>query len=507
MNDRCDENDSMLVLGGGLTGLSAAYMLAKAGFGVKVFESDSAVGGLSKTVVHGGFRFDLGGHRFFTRDRKIDDFVRGLMDGELVSVRRASKIYLRGKYFDYPLRPFNAIFGLGIPTTFRILSDYGTERVKRFVSEKESISLEDWVVKHFGRTMFNIYFREYSEKVWGIECSSISAEWVAQRIKGLSLGGAVKNAFFRFSGRDLPTLADSFYYPGLGIGRISERLAEEINVRNNVYTDTRTERINHSGFRVESVVVKNQTHSQIIRGKEFIASVPLTALVRMLTPPPPKNILAAASKLKFRDLVVVAIMIDRRRVTDQTWIYIPEERIPFGRVHEPTNWSEKMAPAGKTLVVTEFFSFRGDWIWNENDMKLTGITVDNLEQLGFIKRHEVIDSAVVRVPNAYPLFDVGYEKRCDEINEYLGKFQNLHLAGRCGMFRYYNMDHAVASGMEAAERIIKNTLEKREFRNQDGKAAAENLSDHYEAICKWGCALARSDFRQFPPEFCVRKKR
>ena len=171
-----------IILGGGLAGLSAGYVFTKAGQRVKVFESDSTVGGLSKTIVRGGFRFDLGGHRITTKDAAVDKFVGNLMGGELVSVPRSSKIYLRKKYFDYPLRPLNAMRGLGIATTMKVMVDYGVEKVKRLLSEKEAISLEDWVVGNFGRTLFTIYFKEYSEKVWGIDCSRISAEWVSQRI-------------------------------------------------------------------------------------------------------------------------------------------------------------------------------------------------------------------------------------------------------------------------------------------------------------------------------------
>jgi protoporphyrinogen oxidase len=443
-----------IILGGGLTGLSAGYVLTRAGLKAQVFESDSSVGGLSKTIEQNGFRFDLGGHRFFTKDTKTNAFITDLMDGELLSVHRTSKIYMRNRFFDYPLRPLNAMFGLGIPTTLQIMTDYGLEKAQGLIKERVPVSLEDWVVSNFGRTMFDIYFREYSEKVWGIECSKISAEWVAQRIRGLSLAKAVKNAFFKFTGKDIPTLADRFMYPELGIGRISERLKEEIGKNNNVFTDTRVERINHSNGNVDSIVVNNHVHTRVIRGKEFISSLPMTKLVSMLHPLPPADVRAAASKLKFRDLVIVALMIDRRRVTDQTWIYIPEQKIPFGRIHEPTNWSEKMAPEGKTVIVMEFFSFRGDNIWNETDEKLVHITVENLENLGFIKRHEVIDSAVVRASKAYPLFEVGYEKPCAEIYDYLSSFKNLHIAGRSGMFRYYNMDHAIESGIETAEKII-----------------------------------------------------
>ena len=449
-------NNEILILGGGLTGLSAGYVLTKAGLKVKVFESDSSVGGLSKTIIHNGFRFDLGGHRFFTKDRKLNNFVKELMGKELISVPRKSKIYMQNKYFDYPLKPLNAIFGLGISTTIEILFDYAAERIKNLIKEPQNISLEDWVVGNFGRKMFNIYFKEYSEKVWGIECSMISAEWVAQRIRGLSLASAVKNAFFKLNGKDVPSLVDFFLYPQLGIGRISDRLKEDIEAGNNiVLTDSRIERINHSNFKVESIVINNRKQFVEENGIEFISSIPITKLVKMLHPAPPENILTAASKLRFRDLVIVAVTINRKRVTDQTWIYIPEQKIPFGRLHEPTNWSEKMAEEGKTIIVAEFFSFKGDRIWNKSDEELTSITVENLENMGFVKKHEIIGSAVVRVPNAYPLFEIGYKERCDEIYEYLGRFKNLHITGRSGMFRYYNMDHAIESGIKTAERIIK----------------------------------------------------
>ena len=470
MLDQTRGKNTIIILGGGLTGLSAGYVLTKAGLSVKVFESDSSVGGLSKTMIHNGFRFDLGGHRFFTKDRGLNNFVKELMGKELISVPRKSKIYMRNKYFDYPLKPLNAIFGLGISTTIEILFDYAAEKIKNLIRKPQNISLEDWVVSNFGRKMFNIYFKEYSEKVWGIDCSMISAEWVAQRIRGLSLASAVKNAFFKLNGKDVPSLVDVFLYPQLGIGRISDRLKEDIEAGNNsVLTDSRVERINHSDFKVESIEVKHLIPPRpplarggrgdltVVYGKEFISSIPITKLVKMLHPAPPENILTAASKLRFRDLVIVAVMINRKKATDQTWIYIPEQKIPFGRLHEPTNWSEKMAPEGKTIIVAEFFSFKGDVIWSKSDEELTAITVENLENMGFIKKHEVIGSSIVRVPNAYPLFEVGYKERCDEIYEYLGRFKNLHITGRSGMFRYYNMDHAIESGIKTAEKIIKNS--------------------------------------------------
>jgi len=446
--------NDIVILGGGLSGLSAGHVLTDAGFTVGVYERDSVVGGLSRTIERNGFRFDLGGHRFFTADERINAFVRDLMGSELLTVRRSSKIYLRNKYFDYPLKPVNAMFGLGIPTTIRILTDYAGQTIKRTLRKKKIVSLEDWVVGNFGRAMFNIYFKEYSEKVWGIDCGRISAAWVAQRIKGLSLAKAVQNAFFKFSGKNLATLTDSFYYPSLGIGRLSDRLRDEIEKRNDVFTDAGVVNIDHSDFRVNSISIRHGGRLRTVPAHEFISSIPITRLVFMLNPAPPDHILKAAAALKFRDLVVVAIMVDRERVTDQTWIYIPEQKIPFGRIHEPTNWSRAMAPPGKSILVMEFFSFKGDAVWNMTDGSITDLTVDNLVRLGFITRQEVLDSMVVRVPKAYPLFEVGYRKHADALLDYLGRFKNLHVAGRSGMFRYYNMDVAIRSGMETAERIM-----------------------------------------------------
>jgi protoporphyrinogen oxidase len=475
-----DKSRLTVVLGGGLTGLAAGCVLTRTGRRVRVFEKDAVVGGLSKTIVKEGFRFDLGGHRFFTKDERLNSFVQDLMGDELISVRRTSKIYMGGKYFDYPLRPLNALFGLGIGTTAKILADYGLEKVRGLLKKAGPVSLEDWVVGNFGRTMFDIYFREYSEKVWGLDCGRISAEWVERRIQGLSLARAVKNAVFRAGSRDVPTLADSFTYPRLGIGRMSDRLKEEIERGNEVFTDTKVECISRSGFKVQSVEVKNGAGREVVRGDEFVSSLPLPHVVRMLNPSPPAGILEAAMRLRFRDLVVAAVMVDRKRVTDLTWIYVPEQSIPFGRIHEPTNWSEEMAPEGKTAVVTEYFSFRGDRLWNTDDDTLIDITAKNLEDLGFISKHEVIGGAVVRVPGAYPLFDVGYKKACDEIYDYLGRFENLHLAGRSGMFRYYNMDHAIESGINTAEKILAMGSVEREVGCEEKKAVDEGA---YEETC------------------------
>jgi len=443
-----------VVFGGGLAGLSAAYVLSRAGRRAVVFEADSTVGGLSKTIETGGFRYDIGGHRFFTKIGRVEDMVRELMGAELVPVHRKSKIFMRGRFFDYPLKPANAILGLGMFTVMKIMADYGWRKMRRGLGNGRCVSLEDWVVSNFGRVMFNIYFKEYTEKVWGLDCSRISQDWVEKRISGLSLSKAVKNAFFRFTGKDIPTLADVFLYPELGIGRISERFAEEIEKTGRVHTETAISGLSHEKGRITAVEVRNCRQTYNIAGGSYLSTIPLNTIVQLMKPEPPEEVVHAARSLGFRDLIITAVKVDRESVTDQSWIYIPEKKYPFGRLHEPKCWSEKMAPPGRTLVAVEFFCFRGDEIWNSPDEKLSAMAVSGLEEMGFIKSREVLGVDVLRVPRAYPLFEVGYEKHCKVIYDYLRRFDNLRIAGRAGMFQYQNMDHAIASGMEAAGEII-----------------------------------------------------
>jgi protoporphyrinogen oxidase len=455
-----EKHNQIIILGAGLAGLSSGYSLSRAGKPVTVFESDSSVGGLSRTIHHGDFRFDLGGHRFHAKNKNTELFVKDLLAGEYVSVTRKSKIYLQNRFFDYPLKPSNALLGLGIPTTLKAVCDYSKEKIKGLMNSPENISLEDWVVSNFGRTMFNIYFKEYSEKVWGIKCDRISEEWVSKRIEGLSLWVAIKNAFFKFSGRDINTFVDKFIYPPTGIGRISDRLKEEIENENTLMTSTRVAQINHKDFVINNVIARNCDQVYDVKGSEFVSSIPLTNLINMLNPAPPEDVLDAVSKLRYRDIVVVTIMLNRERITDLTWMYLPGHDIPIGRIHEPKNWSRRMAPEGKTHIVAEYFCFKDDRIWNSSDEDLTEMTVKQLEKLGFIDKKEVIDSCIVKTPKAYPLYEIGYTEHYSRILDYLNNFKNLHIIGRTGMFQYLNMDRAIESGIEVAEEILKKNPQK-----------------------------------------------
>ena len=444
----------VVILGGGPSGLAAGHMLSESGSHVLVIERQAQVGGLAKTIEHNGFRFDLGGHRFITGSKALEALVREILGGELLVVERSSKILLEGKFYDYPISVRNALARLGLRTSIRIVAGYLSEQIRKHFTKTPTISLEDWVVRHFGRTLFDLFFKDYSEKVWGVPCNRIAKQWIARRIRGLSLGVAIKGAFSRAESRHLRTLANRFLYPPLGIGQICDSLKARIDKTGQVMTDTRVIGINHADNQIQSVTVKGAGGIAEYAGYEFISSIPLTLVVQLLNPQPPAEILQAAARLRFRDLVVVTVMINRERVTDQTWMYVPDPAVPFGRIHEPKNWSARMAPDGKTHLVVEYFCFRGDAVWTATDTALAQRTVCELSELGFIEPEEVFDSAVLRIPNAYPLFEVNYLEIQKCIGEYLERFSNLELVGRGGQFEYYNTDHAMESGIAAAKAIV-----------------------------------------------------
>lgn len=451
---RSPDRSDVLIFGGGLAGLAAGTIAARAGSDVTVVERDAAIGGLARTIEHNGFRFDIGGHRFHTDNPAVEALVRSALGGGVLEVARSSKILMRGRYFDYPWRPGNALRGLGPATAAMVLSGLAAERLRQRIRRPPVISFEDEIVRRFGRPMFDIFVRAYSEKVWGVPCDRLARELAEWRIQGLSVRAALRDAFFVQDRGTVRTLARKFLYPPLGIGQLAEGLERQINTSGQVLPSTAVSRICHSGHRIESVTLRDGGRTRVAMADEYASSIPLPALVGLLDPKPPANIVAAGNELRFRDLLIVAIMIDRPRITDQTWIYVPEPGIPFGRIHEPTNWSAQMAPAGQTVLVTEYFCFRGDERWRKDDQTLIEETVAGLERLGLIGRRGVIDGLVLRVPEAYPLFEIGHAEKRGEICDYLARFENLQVIGRGGMFRYFNMDHAIESGMAAADALI-----------------------------------------------------
>lgn len=444
------------IIGAGPAGLSTAYVLSDNGVGTLVLEMSGKIGGISQTIVRDGFRFDLGGHRFFTKDEEIEDFFREVLGDEIIWVNRSSKIYYLDKYFDYPLTPTNALLGMGVGTTAKCLADYGAVKVRNIFRKPEIISLEDWVSNEFGRQLFRLFFKNYTEKVWGIDCNRICAEWAAQRIKGLSLRVAIKDAIMPSKNGNVATLIDKFMYPRLGIGRLSERMAEKVEKQGQeVRMHSRVTAVNHEDGLIRSVDVDGEEGEYTVAVEHLCSSMPLTELVLAMRPHAPEEVVEAAKSLRYRDLVTVNVMVDKPQVTDQTWIYIHDPSIRLGRIHEPKNWSPAMAPPDKSSIVAEFFCFRDGDIWNMDDSDLVELTVRELdERLGFIKADEVIDAFVVRIPKAYPMYELGYEEPLEAIKRYIGSFANLQIVGRYGTYKYNNMDHSMKTGILAARNIL-----------------------------------------------------
>ncbi len=443
-----------VIIGAGPAGLSAAETLSKSDRRFTVLEASDHTGGISATIRHNDFLFDLGGHRFFTKNSEIDRYVSNLLGNELVSVDRSSKILLNGRLFDYPLRPVNAIFGLGPLTAADIIFNYLIERFK--FNRPAPRSLEDWVISQFGKTLYRLFFKTYTEKVWGIPCSTISAEWGVQRIKGLSLRTALIDAFWKKRKKDAASLVKYFTYPRKGIGVICEKLAETIREPNSLLFNAPVKEVFHEGNTIQAIGYGRPEGGGKIETDFVISSMPITDLILSLRPLPPDEIVQAARWLKYRDLVCVALMFEMPFVTDQTWIYVHDPAIDFGRLHEPKNWSIHMAPPDKSCVVFEYFCNEGDSVWNASDEKLFEQTRRDFEKSAISPEaiSRIVDYRVVRTSKTYPLYEIGFSRHLLKIRDYLKGFTNLQLVGRYGTYKYNNLDHSLETGIKGAQNIL-----------------------------------------------------
>lgn len=447
------------VLGAGPAGMTAAKVLADGGAHVTVLEREPHVGGLASTHVRGPFRFDLGGHRFFTKVGDVFALFQEVLEGELVGVHRSSKIFFKRRYFDYPLEPLNAFFGLGPVTAAEIVATYLYEKFK--FGRPPAHNLEDWVTREFGSKMFQLYFKEYTEKVWGIDCREIAAEWVAQRIKGMSLRVAIRNAFMKKPDEDPLSLLTYFHYPRLGIGRLSERMRDVVDAREGcgVLTSAPVVRLYHEDGRLTGVGYKRLGSGEgetRLDPDHTILSIPITDAVKMLRPKAPDDVLAAANALEFRSLVTVTLCFDAPQVTLDNWIYVPERHIKFGRIHEPKNWSKAMAPEGQTALVFEYFCFPDDEIWKMKDEDLIALTHRDFKTLNLPSdpKAALVDACVTRVPRAYPIYRIGFREHLMKVIGYMKRFEGLTLIGRSGTYKYNNIDHSMEYGMRAAQNLL-----------------------------------------------------
>jgi len=445
--------DSRVVIAGaGPAGLTAAYQLTKRGVLPLVVERDPIVGGIARTEVYKGYRFDIGGHRFYTKVGEVEEFWDEILGDEFINVPRLSRIYYQGKYFNYPLSVISTLKSLGIVPSLRIILSYLKTQMKTYLKPApEPENFEDWAINSFGKQLYLTFFKTYTEKVWGIPCNKIQAEWAAQRIQGLSLKKAVINAIF--GANNTKTLIKEFKYPILGPGMMWERVQEKVEaVGGNVCLRTELMQVHREGDRITGVTLHHNQEAQFKSVDHLISTMPITALIQRLDPPAPPEVIHAAKSLNYRAFLIVALIVDNPDLFPDNWIYIHSPEVRVGRIQNFKNWSQAMVPdASKTCLGMEYFCSEGDDIWTMPDADLIQLATKEVEELKLAKSKEVLDGVVIRQPKAYPIYDGTYRQHLETIRKYLDAFKNLQTVGRNGMHRYNNQDHSMLTAMLAVD--------------------------------------------------------
>jgi protoporphyrinogen oxidase len=455
----------VLIIGAGPAGLTAAYLLTRNGVTVSVLERDPRyVGGISRTVEYQGFRFDIGGHRFFSKSQEVEDLWTELLGDDLLHRPRSSRIYYGGKFYAYPLKALEALRNLGIIESTRCVASYAKARL---FPVKNPRTFEDWVSNKFGKRLFGIFFKTYTEKVWGMSCREISADWAAQRIKGLSLSTAILTAILPKKkkpadrSQTIKTLIDTFRYPRKGPGMMWEAAADRTRaqggtIRMNAHV-TVLERLPSGRWRVGFRAGEGDSKEvEWIEADHVISSAPMRELAACIRPALPAAVLEAAAKLRYRDFLTVALIVRPTNRFDDNWIYIHEPGVKVGRVQNFASWSPEMVPDPNLACYgLEYFCFEGDGLWSTSDADLVALASRELESLGLVKAGDVIDGHVVRQPKAYPVYDDEYARHVETIRHELETHcPGLHLVGRNGMHKYNNQDHAMMTAMLTARNIL-----------------------------------------------------
>ncbi len=449
MND-CD----IAIIGGGPAGLTAALEACKAGLKPLVLEQSGGVGGIARTVNYKGYRFDIGGHRFFTKVDRVNALWDEILGDEFLLRPRLSRIYYKERFFSYPLKPFDTFRTLGAVESMACVMSLLASKLRPMKDESQ---FDAWVINRFGRRLFETFFRSYTEKVWGVPCSDIKAEWAAQRIKSLSLTGAILNAFFKSGGH--ASLIEQFKYPRYGPGQMWEACRDKVLARGgDVQTGMQVVRLNHDGRRIEALVARDASGKEhTIRARHFVSSMALRDLFECMSPAAVSPAAASARRLQYRDFILVALIIDRAEAFPDNWIYIHSPKVKVGRIQNFKNWSPDLVPDRSTTCLgMEYFCFENDALWRTPDADLIRDAAGELRVVGLMAgQDEVLDGCVVRIEKAYPMY-IGDTFRSDirAIKEYLTAFDNLHCCGRNGQHRYNNQDHSMYTACLAVENVL-----------------------------------------------------
>jgi protoporphyrinogen oxidase len=455
-----DGQRPVVVIGGGPAGLTAARQLARAGDAVVVVEEDSVVGGISRTVERDGWRFDIGGHRFFTKVKPVEAFWHEVLPDEDFLLRpRMSRIFYGGKFYDYPIKLGNALSNLGVVEAFLCGLSFLWVRIH---PPKDLTTLEGYIVSNYGWRLYRHFFKTYNEKLWAVSASEISADWGAQRIKGMSLWNAVWEPIRaslagkrRDSSKQMTSLIEEFQYPKFGPGMMWERCAAQVvDMGGTIRMETEATVVHVEDGAAVAVTVTSKGRSERIEASHVISSMPLTSLARIVDPPVAKEVLKAADDLHYRDFLTVALVVPEDRGFPDNWIYIHSPDVKVGRIQNFGVWSPYLVKDGRTCLGMEYFVFEGDELWTCSDDELVALATKELVTIGLVNASDVEAGYVVRMPKAYPVYDDVYRENVDVIRRWCEEHApNVHPVGRNGMHKYNNQDHSMYTAMLTVENI------------------------------------------------------
>ncbi len=453
-----DSDLQPVIIGAGPAGLTAAYQLAKSNVASTVLEADGVVGGISRTAERNGWRFDIGGHRFFTKVKPVEALWHEILDDDDFLLRpRMSRIFYEGDFYDYPLKALNALRNLGPVEAVRCVASYAWVRLR---PPEDTSNFETWTASRFGWRLYQMFFKTYTEKVWGVDASEIQADWAAQRIKNLSLFSAVLNSVTPSRNqKEITSLIEEFEYPKFGPGQMWERcreLVEEsgstVHMRNPVI------RLDHANGMVTSVTsidIENDGEEVEHPASHVLSSMPLPLLVKAMNPAAPANVIEAANQLKFRDFLTVALVVPEADGFPDNWIYIHSPDVEVGRVQNFGRWSPHLVKDGRTCLGLEYFVNEGDRLWNADDDDLIEQGKAELATLGLLDPQRVTEGYVVRMPKAYPMYDATYAGNVEILRAWLAEHAaNVMPVGRNGMHKYNNQDHSMYTAMLSVENIL-----------------------------------------------------
>lgn len=447
------KSKKICIIGGGPAGISAAQRLSEEGFNVTLFEASDAVGGMSKSFQLWGQTVDLGPHRFFSNDPIVNEFWFKAVDGRYKIVTRLTRIFYKGKFFYYPLKPLNALFNLGIFEAIRCVLSYASAKI--VTKEKDQNTFEGWVTNRFGKRLFSIFFKTYSEKLWGLSCKNLDADFAAQRIKKLSLLEVMKSAISLLDKKKHKTLVDEFAYPKGGAGFIYEKVATKIeNMGGTIKLNCPVKQItlNSANSGIAVTLVNNETQSF----DHLISTMPLTSLVKSLTTD--REILAKIDRLKFRNTILVYLKLDGANPFPDQWLYIHSAEVLTGRITNFSNWvSDINNGNAEHIICLEYWANDNDKIWTQEDENLIAQASEDFKKLNLIKDNNILDGFVKRVPKCYPVYATGYKEDLRVIQNFMDQYTNITAIGRYGSFKYNNQDHSILMGLLAAENIIGNS--------------------------------------------------